>query len=47
MTFGYHIKPCKYYRYIDKKGNRACTYTGFIGFDACLYDQCKICGEKR
>ena len=40
---GYWIKPCKYYR--NMKGyNAACTYVGFIGFDPCLGDQCKICG---
>lgn len=42
---GYWIKPCKYYR--SMKGmNAACTYIGFIGFDFCLGDQCKMCGEN-
>lgn len=43
---GYWIKTCKYYRSIPKTGGVACTYTGFFGFDCCLYDQCKICGEE-
>lgn len=37
---------CKYYRSTQKTGGVACTYTGFFGFDVCLYDQCKICGEN-
>lgn len=42
---GYWIKPCKYYR--SMKGNYAgCTYVGYIGWDICLGDQCKICGEN-
>lgn len=41
----YKIKPCKYYRHITKN-IKSCTYEGFVGFDFCLYDQCKICGEK-
>ena len=41
---GYLIKPCKYYRSTVKTGGVACTYTGFYGFDFCLYDRCKICG---
>ena len=43
---GYWIKTCKYYRSTLKTGGVACTYTGFFGFDFCLYDQCKICGEN-
>lgn len=43
---GYWIKSCKYYRNISEN-NRACLYTGFVGFDFCLYDQCKICGVKE
>lgn len=39
---GYWIKPCKYHRYLDK-GNSGCTYVGFVGFDVCLSDKCKIC----
>ena len=43
---GYWIKPCKYYR--SMKGySAACTYVGFIGFDLCLGDQCKICGVDK
>lgn len=45
-TDGYWIKTCKYYRSTPKTGGIACTYTGFFGFDFCLYDQCKICGEN-
>ena len=40
---GYWIKPCKYYRSM-KGHSAACTYVGFIGFNPCLGDQCKICG---
>lgn len=40
---GYWIKPCKYYRNLGKTGS-ACTYCGFMGWDPCLSDQCKICG---
>jgi hypothetical protein len=43
--WGYKTKPCKYYRNI-KKDKQACLYTGFVGFDFCLYDQCKICSEN-
>lgn len=42
---GYWIKPCKYYR--SMKGHKAgCTYVAFIGWDACLGDQCKLCSEN-
>lgn len=41
----YGINRCKYYR--DMKRINACTYLGYIGFDYCLYDQCKICDENR
>ena len=27
-----------------KGHNAGCIYVGFIGFDSCLGDQCKICG---
>jgi hypothetical protein len=40
------IKSCPYYKPI--KGQYvACIYVGFIGWDACLSDQCKICGENE
>lgn len=39
------IKACKYYR--SMKSESACTYVGFIGWDPCLNDQCKICGENE
>ena len=41
---GYWIKPCKYYRGMKGQCDAGCTYVGFIGFDVCLGDQCKICG---
>ncbi len=39
------VKMCKYYRFVGKE-KHACTYVGFIGWDPCLSDQCKICGEN-
>lgn len=45
-TDGYWIKTCKYYRSTPKTKGIACTYVGYMGFDPCLYDQCKICGVK-
>lgn len=39
-------KPCKYYRYVNKEKS-ACTYVGYVGWDPCLSDQCKICGENN
>lgn len=42
---GYWIKPCKYYRSM-KGHSAACTYVGFIGFDPCLGDQCKMCDKN-
>jgi len=44
---GYWIKPCKYYRILKGQLRAGCTYVGFIGWDVCLGDQCKICGEKE
>lgn len=44
---GYWIKTCKYYRSTAKTKGIACTYIGYFGFDPCLYDQCKICGENE
>lgn len=46
-TDGYWIKPCRYYRSTPKTKGVACTYVGYIGFDPCLYDQCKICGVDK
>lgn len=43
---GHWIKTCKYYRSTPKTRGIACIYMGFFGFDFCLYDQCKICGEN-
>ena len=40
----FSCKPCKYYR---KSGETtACTYVGFMGWDPCLSDQCKICNVE-
>lgn len=44
---GIWIKPCKYYRKMRRQLDAGCTYVGLIGFDACLGDQCKICGENE
>ena len=43
---GYWIKTCKYYRSMKRQCDAGCTYVGFIGFDPCLGDQCKICGQN-
>lgn len=43
---GYYIKHCKYYRSMKKECYGGCTYVGYIGFDFCLGDQCKICVEN-
>lgn len=43
---GFWIKPCKYYRSMKRQLDGCCTYVGFIGFDPCLGDQCKICGQN-
>lgn len=45
-SFSYWIKPCKYYRSTPSSGGVACMYVGYFGFDPCLYDQCKLCGEN-
>lgn len=39
-------KPCPYYRGMKGELDAACTFVGFVGFDMCLGDQCKICGEN-
>lgn len=41
----YWVKPCPYYRNVGD-GVTACTFVGFIGYDPCLSDQCKICSEN-
>lgn len=41
----YGTDVCPYYR-SSKSGNVGCTYVGFYGWDPCLDDQCKICGER-
>lgn len=38
---------CPYFRSTKLTGGIACTYLGVYGFDICLYDQCKICGENE
>jgi len=43
---GYWIKPCKYYRSMKDQMYGGCTYLGFIGWDALLGDQCKMCSEN-
>jgi hypothetical protein len=47
ITDGYWTKNCKYYRSMRGQCNAGCTYVGFIGWDICLGDQCKICGENE
>ena len=37
---------CPYFRWTKTTKGVACIYSPFYGFDFCLYDQCKICGEK-
>ena len=32
---------------LQKTGGIACTYIGYYGFDPCLYDECKICGQNE
>ena len=44
---GYWVKRCKYYRFTQKTGGIACTYIGYYGFDPCLYDECKMCGQNE
>ena len=43
----YWVKTCPYYRSTPETKGIACTYSEHFGFDPCLYDQCKICGEKE
>ncbi len=43
---GFWIEQCKYFRSTKNGTGIACTYCGFYGFDFCLYDRCKICGER-
>lgn len=43
---GFWIKSCKYYRSMKGQCDAGCTYVGFMGFDPCLGDQCKICGQN-
>lgn len=40
---GYWVKRCPYSKHLPK-GQTACTYVGFSGFDPLHNDQCKICG---
>jgi len=43
--FDMDVNICKYYRWLPGL-NAGCTYVGFIGWDPCLGDQCKICSVK-
>jgi len=38
-------KNCPHYKFMSGD-NDACTYTGFIGYDCCFADQCKICNTN-
>ena len=42
----YYIKPCRYYKRIDKRWC-GCKYLGVITDDFFFRDQCKICGERE
>lgn len=44
-SLGGKVKVCKYFRHAGE--DSACTYVGFIGWDSCLSDQCKICGVNE
>lgn len=44
---GIWVKVCKYYRSMRRQCYAGCTYVGFIGFDLCLGDQCKMCGKNE
>lgn len=37
------LNVCKYYRKVNKDKS-ACTFEGYMGYDVCLHDMCKICG---
>lgn len=39
-------KSCPYYRSMKGELHSACTFVGFVGFDLCLGDSCKICGKN-
>ena len=43
--FGYHVKPCPYYKIINKHWN-GCKYLGIITDDPIFNDQCKMCSEN-
>lgn len=48
----YHIKPCKYYKYLLSDADdfdseyRGCSYLGEITEDYLFIDQCKMCSEN-
>lgn len=44
--YSYYTKTCKYYRWLEGL-NGGCTFTGEVGDDFLLGDQCKICGENN
>lgn len=37
------LNVCPYYRKVNKDKS-VCTFEGYIGYDVCLHDMCKICG---
>ena len=44
---GHWVRYCPYFRWTRENRGMGCTYTGYYGFDLCLYDSCKICNEKK
>jgi hypothetical protein len=42
----YYTKPCTHYRYLKGQLRGGCVYTGIVGDDLLLGDQCKVCGVK-
>lgn len=38
----YDLFTCPYFMYLNN-GHNCCKYKGYIGIDACLSDECKIC----
>lgn len=46
LDWKHTVISCKYYRCM-KDQDAACVYTGVIGWDLLLGDQCKVCGIKH
>jgi hypothetical protein len=42
----HYIKNCPYYKHMYDGINTGCSYLGFVGFEPCLWDQCKMCSEN-